>query len=276
MELNSSAARVFVALLSKTTKVDIVPTNFNTQAFAGGGNVMDDAASNAAHQEGTDPMSHETAPRCPTCSGTHKEPLMLTNNLTTAYVACPNSFHASAVPESTAGEPDGVITTLASALQSELGDCSSLAQELRTIVAALRASYNAGARAGVHPSLGEAAQPPFWSAEAEKKMEDALAKMNPDHSATYYDGFREGWGLARAPKIEPDAPQPGTWFSFEERTQVLRYLAMNSQGGTWPIDWNAEIVKRVLEKIQPRTYSTVSGISDVPQPRSANAAEEKT
>lgn len=59
-----------------------------------------------------------------------------------------------------------------------------------------------------HPSLGEAAQPPFWSAEAEKQMEDALAKMNPDHSATYYDGFREGWGLARAPKTDADAPQP--------------------------------------------------------------------
>jgi hypothetical protein len=61
---------------------------------------------------------------------------------------------------------------------------------------------------GAHPSLGEAAQPPFWSAEAEKQMEDALAKMNPDHSATYYDGFREGWGLARAPKTDADAPQP--------------------------------------------------------------------
>jgi hypothetical protein len=57
---------------------------------------------------------------------------------------------ASAVPESTVGESDGVIAALASALQSELGDCSSLAQELRTIVAALRASYNAGALAGAH------------------------------------------------------------------------------------------------------------------------------
>jgi hypothetical protein len=111
-------------------------------------------------------MSHETAPRrwmilpknaaYPNFNEVHREDDWCAKAgclpvCDASVIAGKEMVEPSAVPESTAGEPDGVIAELASALQSELGDCSSLAQELRTIVAALRASYNAGARAGAHP-----------------------------------------------------------------------------------------------------------------------------
>ena len=52
-------------------------------------------------------------------------------------------------------DAEQVIKALASALQQELGDGGSVAQEYRTILAAIRAAYNAGARVAAESTPDE-------------------------------------------------------------------------------------------------------------------------
>jgi len=54
----------------------------------------------------------------------------------------------------------------------------------------------------------------------------------------------------------PQEPLPEVTFTGEERTNVLRYILLNAQGGNWPIDWNSKYVNDVAEKIIPRSVSS--------------------